>query len=280
MKKAEILLLLGTLVLLAFLWTPDKFLAEEGRNSLRVRGATTVTSLIQPWVPEFEAQYPSIQVVMYGSTHGEGLKALIDGNADVAMTARELSADERKAAERSGLNLEEKRLCYDAVAIIVNNANPVGELSLDELRNVFGGSYTNWNQLGGSDEPIVVVTLPSDSGMASFLSKDILRVPFSPKAIEARTPREVLPQVRSRKGSISFCRTDLALAESDAGRTKILAIKKDDKSAAIPLSKDTVAKGIFPIIRPLGFCYDPAKLQAGGKEFVEWCVKKYDQAAH
>jgi len=235
--------------------------------------------MIQPWVNEFQDKNAGFRVVLYGSTHGDGLKSVLDGTADVAMTARELSNDERRELDQKGLKLVEDKICNDAVAIIVNKENPVTELSLSQLRSAFGGSYANWSQLGGSDEPIVVVTLPADSGMASFLSKDVLQVPFAFNAIVERTPREVVPLVRARKGAISFCRTDLALAESaPSGRIKTLAIKKDDASAAVPLTKETVANGTFPIMRPLGLCYD-SRNPAAAKQFSEFCRIKYNQSS-
>jgi phosphate transport system substrate-binding protein len=279
MDKTKVAILILCLGLLVFFSSPPVSEAQESKPSLRVRGATTVASLVDPWVGEFEAKVPGVRVVVYGSTHGDGLRALLDGSADVAMTARGLSSDEQRTAERKGLKLVEHRICNDALAIIVNKENPVSELSLDQLSKVFGGSYTNWSQVGGADELIVVVTLPADSGMASFLSKDVLKTRFASTAIVEKAPREVVPLVQSRKGAISFCRTDLALKGSASNRIKTPAIKKDDTSAAVALTKGAVEDGTFPIIRPLGLCYDSANAPTAAKEFAEFCRMKHNHTS-
>jgi phosphate transport system substrate-binding protein len=235
--------------------------------------------MIQPWVSEFEAKRPEVRIVLYGSTHGDGLKCLLDGSADVAMVVKELSNQERQEAASRGLNLVEDKICNDALAIIVHKENPVAELSLDQLRAVFGGSYSNWNQVGGPNQPIEVITLPPDSGMASFLSKDVLKVPFAPHAILERAAREVVPLVQRKEGAISFCRTDLALKGSMSGLIKSLAIKKDDASAAVPLNKETIASGTFPIMRPVGLCYDSAKAPSAAKELGEFCRMKLKETS-
>ncbi len=254
--------------------------AQDNKATLRVRGATTVASMIQPWIQEFEAKNAGLQVVVYGSTHGDGLKSLGDGSADMAMTARELSNDERRDLEQKGMRVAEDKICNDALAIIVNHENPVNELSLDQLKGVFGGLFTNWRDVGGSDAPILVVTLPEDSGMASFLSRDVLKVPFASNAVVERAPREVVPLVRGRKGGISFCRTDLAIKESRSSKPiRILAIKKNNASEAVALTKETVANGTFPLMRPLGFCYDSSKNSGAAKLFSEFCGMKYKETS-
>jgi len=242
------------------------------KTVLKVRGATTVSSLISNWAKDFENGHSDTSVVLYGSTHGDGLRALLDREADIMMAARKLSESELLQAKNKNLDLKEAFLENDAVAIVVNADNPVNELSMDQLTRIFNGEYSNWKEVGGKDEAIIFLTLPPDSGMRSFLSKDVIKVPFTTKSIEEKSITRLLSMVRPRPGAITYCRTELALDGEATGNLKCLAIKKNSESPAIKLSEESVINGTFPISRALCLYYDGNNSLS--EEFSKFCVQK------
>jgi phosphate transport system substrate-binding protein len=247
--------------------------ASDGKTVV-VSGATTVASLVQEGVQEFEAKQPGVRIILQPSTHGQGFDALLGRNADVCMTARTLSENELGLARSKGVGISEELLKNDAVAIVANPANPLDALSIPKLAKVFSGEYTNWQDVGGADEPIQVIMTSPEGGMASFLSKTVFKRPFTENPHFEAFPRRVPLWVSAKKGAIGFCRTDLAFGLVREGKVKILAIRQTESSPAIPLSEETMKDGSYPIMRALGLCYDRARVSPYAKGFVEFCQKK------
>jgi len=271
----------GTVTLLALAallaWCTSGNLAtaqQPAKQPIVVNGATTVANLINPWLPEYEKAKPDTAVVVYGSTHGQGFKALLEKGADIAMLARKLSAEELRDAAAKGIKLQEVFLCNDAVAIVVNKENPVKELSIDQLKKIFSGEFTNWNQVGGANEPIAVVTLPPESGMRTYLMDGVLGVKLTSSAMQVSSIKMAQTLVHSRKGAIGYCRTELALQAAADGTMKPVAIKKTADAPAIPLTAETVDQGTFPIMRPLALCYNGATATERVRDFAAWCGDK------
>ncbi|MEW6350450.1 MAG: PstS family phosphate ABC transporter substrate-binding protein [Thermodesulfobacteriota bacterium] len=245
---------------------------ETEKPKIVIMGATTVAALIGQAVAEYQKTHPDVVLVVHGNTHGQGFRALLDRTADVAMLARALSDSERREAGEKGINLVEGSLGNDAIAIVVNPLNPVSELSLEQFRGIFGGTITNWKQVGGADEPIEVVTMPPDSAMRSFLTGSVTGGEITESAVQVRTIRQTIKLTESRKGAITYCRSQLVV---DGGpkeaNLKPLALRVTQDSPAIPLTEKTVRDGTFPIMRRLLMCYDRDRAAAHVKTFVEYC---------
>jgi len=105
-----------------------------------------------------------VTVALSGGGSGNGIKALIDGYADIAMSSRELRENEIKLAAGKNVRIVARPLAIDALCPIVNPANPVSGLSLAQLRGIFSGRITNWREVGGEDKPIAVVSRDTSSG--------------------------------------------------------------------------------------------------------------------
>ncbi len=250
-------------------------LADDGqRKSVTIQGATTVASLISPWATEYQEGKDEPSVVVYGSTHGRGLEALFNKQADLAMLAKKLSPEEKAKASEKGMKLEEVFLGNDAIPIIVNAANPVDELSFDQLRNIFTEQYKSWKDVGGPDEPIEVITLPSDSGMRQFLGKILLKGDFGPNSRVISSISLAPKIVQVRKGAISFCRQDLGTKEHANGTLKMIKVRRDSSSPAVMPTGDNVASGAYPLIRELLLAYDAQTVTENAKRFITFCLKK------
>ncbi|MGO9118741.1 MAG: substrate-binding domain-containing protein [Desulfomonilaceae bacterium] len=217
--------------------------------------------MIQPWIADFERDYPGKRVVLSASTHSRGFDSFLDGDTDIWMTGRALNADERDRAAKKKIGFSEVTLLMDGVAIIVNESNPVKALSLDQLANVFSGGITNWNQIGGSDAPIKLINVTPTSGLPDFLSQEVFKKPIDSKAKEIDPPKNVPMYVRSDPHSIGFCRSGLALFGME--KVKVIAISRTNDSSPTQLTKASMLDGSYPITRPLGLCYNQSNSKAG-----------------
>jgi phosphate transport system substrate-binding protein len=126
---------------------------------------------VQPRLEEIPEQYESFfgRQVMLSQTHGAFMN-LIDGNADIILTHRTISPDEKVHANSIGVTLIEKSIALDAFDFIVNKNNPVKSLTVNQIQKIYTGEITNWAQVGGENMRIKVFTRPRNSG-----SEEVMR---------------------------------------------------------------------------------------------------------
>lgn len=128
---------------------------DEGK--LDIVGSTSVTMLAEELAKEYsEKNNVKIDVQGVGST--AGVNSTIDGTADIGMSSRNLKDDEKK----QGIN--EHIIAYDGIVVGVHPNNPVDDLDIDSIKAIFSGEITNWKEVGGEDEEILVVTREEGSG--------------------------------------------------------------------------------------------------------------------
>jgi len=135
---------------------------------LRYAGATTLQRFFMPEVGRIFTSDTAIKVNIEGGNTGPGIKALLKGDVDMAGAGRLLTDAEKQQG------LVEHFLGWDVLAVIVHEDNPLEDLSREQLQGIFSGELTHWQQVGGADKPIVVVTSPKGSGMRNAVKNLIL----------------------------------------------------------------------------------------------------------
>jgi phosphate transport system substrate-binding protein len=119
-------------------------------------------------------------------THGAFMN-LIDGNADIILTHRTISPDEKIHADEVGVTLKETPVAMDAFVFVVNKDNPVKSLTVEQVQKIYTGEITNWAQVGGNNENMKVYTRPRNSGseevMRELVMKDLEMADFPESSI-------------------------------------------------------------------------------------------------
>jgi len=158
---------------------------EESLTSGRIRGviASEAFRLVSDQVTAFEALYPRASISVESGTSRSAVAALFAAECDVIAITRELTAVERSAAVAGGLEVEGYRFARSAVVVIVHPSNPIENLALDELRRVYGGELSRWNDLSGIPGTIHPISHPPASDVAEFFVEEVL----GGEAIRART---------------------------------------------------------------------------------------------
>ena len=167
MKKIVLIALIMASLTLAFAAKKDK--------QLTCSGSTTVLPIAQAAAEAFMAKYPGTNVSVRGGGSGVGAAALIAGSVDIANTSRAFKSKELMQAKGKGVNPVAYFVANDGIAIIVNQANPLKNLSLKQLQQIYTGKISNWNQLGGSNLPIVVVSRDVASGTFEVFNDKALK---------------------------------------------------------------------------------------------------------
>jgi len=124
---------------------------------------------MQEFMNKVSYSYQDVKIDVYGIDTGNGIAALLQGDCDVAMAARPITAEE--LAEGADLGIEEILIGKDAIMIFVHVSNPVDGLTLEQLKGVYTGEITNWSELGGADLEIVPFSRDQVSGTANMFQE-------------------------------------------------------------------------------------------------------------
>ncbi|WP_214041334.1 phosphate ABC transporter substrate-binding protein [Methanoculleus sp.] len=214
---------------------------EQDQNSISVSGSTTVLPIAQRAAEEFQNMNPDVEVLVSGGGSSVGVQAVGEGTADIGMVSRELKPEE----EQQYPDLVETTIASDGIAVIVNPANTVENLTLSEARGIYNGTYTNWNEVGGSDEQIVVVGRDSASGTREFFSEAVMEgEDFVNTQLEVNSNGAMQQTVAQTPGAIGY----VGLGYVDE---TVKALNLTVNGTSLAPNQETVTSGEYPLARDL-----------------------------
>ncbi len=139
-----------------------------------IRGSSTVLPIAIK-ASEMYANKYGTSFSVTGTGSGDGIAALMSGLCDIAMSSRSIQREEIEVARKKNIDLDEEIIGYDMIVLIVHPGNPVKNLSIEQIRAIFSGHITNWEEVGGKPMNIVVASRDSSSGTQSVFSRRIIR---------------------------------------------------------------------------------------------------------
>jgi phosphate transport system substrate-binding protein len=217
--------------------------------------------------------HPDVRISVTGGGSGTGIAALINGTVDIANASREMKAEEIAAAQANGITPVEHPVARDAIAIVVNPANPVRELTLQQLSDIYVGRIRNWREVGGDTRPIVLLSRESNSGTYVYFLENVVRLGnakntllFSPDTLLMPSSEGISAEVRQNPNAIGY--DGLGYVTSDQ---KVLAVAKARDSPYVLPGVDTVNDGSYPISRPL-YMYTAGEPTGHIKDYLDWIV--------
>ena len=251
--------------------------ASELVGSIKVIGSNTVTPISSVWAEEFMKKNPRTSIAVSGPGSGVGIAALIDGTTDICQASRPMSQAEIDKAKANGRTPVEFIIAYDGLAIVVNPSNPVNELTMEQLSNIYQGKITNWKDVGGKDLPIVALSRDSNSGTHVFFKEHVVQM----KDKKAEYGEKVLFLPSTEAGVTETAKNERAIFYAGLGYVskdvKVLGVKKDAASPAVQPSIKTVHDNSYPVSRPL-FFYTPGQPSGVVKAFIDYAKSKEGQA--
>ena len=207
--------------------------AKDITGTVTMAGSTSMEKLANSLKEAFGAKYPGISVTAEFTGSSAGIESLEAGSVDIGNSSRELSDDEKSQG------IVEKVVAIDGIAVITDTANDVTKISSDDLAKVYTGEITNWKELGGQDEAIVVVGREAASGTRGAF-EELLDIKDKCKyANELDSTGAVLAKVASTPGSIGYISLDV-LDDS------VSALAIDDVEA----TEDNIVAGKYKLSRP------------------------------
>jgi len=148
--------------------------AAQAGDSITITGSTTVLPIAQKAAEVYMKKNPGVRISVAGTGSGDGIKAVIDGTANIGDSSRDMKAKEIKLAKEKGVTPKKFTVALDCIVPVVNPVNPVKDLSLEQLKGIYTGKIKNWKDVGGNDKPIVVISRDSSSGTFEVWNKMVL----------------------------------------------------------------------------------------------------------
>ena len=171
-------------------------------GSISMVGSTSMEKLANALSEAFMEEYPEVTVTAEFVGSGAGIEAVTNGTADIGNSSRSLK-DEEKAA-----GVVENVVAIDGIAVCVDPANEVADLTKEQLTNIYNGTVTNWKEVGGADEPIIVIGREAGSGTRGAFEELVDLKDACKYANELDSTGAVIAKVASTPGAIGYASLD------------------------------------------------------------------------
>jgi phosphate transport system substrate-binding protein len=237
------------------------------RASITIKGSDTMVKLSQRWAEVYRQTNPDAMIQVTGGGSGTGLAALLNGATDIAQSSRPMKPEERADFRgKFGRDVVEVKVALDAVAAYVHHQNPITEISVPEMRDVYTGRVTDWKELGGAPGRIILYSRENNSGTYEYFKEHVMaKADFAAQTQTLSGTSAVINAVSKDRLGIGYGGIGYA-----AG-VKILPVKKGASSPAVAPTAENVENGTYPISRDLYF-YLPAAPQGEVKKFIDWAL--------
>lgn len=229
---------------------------EELSGIVNTNGSTSMSDVIMALTEGFEEINDGVTVNYTGSGSGSGIEGVLAGSCDLGLSSRALTDDEKAAGA------VENVVAKDGVAVIVNPENPVSDLTLEQIAQIFTGEITNWSELGGADAEIAVFGRESGSGTRGAFEEIVDIEDACVYTNEYSSTGDVVGNVASNPNAIGY-------ASLSAVDESVVAVAVDGVSP----SEDTVRDGSYAIQRPFVIVtVEGVELSAQAQAFLDYAM--------
>lgn len=243
------------------------------QRNVSVKGSDTLVILGQRWAEVFMQKNAGISVQVTGGGTGTGIAALINGTTDVCEASRPMRDSEKANVKaRRGKDVVELPVAVDGLAVYVNEANPISELSLKQLKAIYTGAVKNWKEVGGKDERIILYSRENSSGTYVYFKEHVLEnADYFPTA-------QTLPGTAAVINAVARDARGIGYGGIAYGKgIKHLRVKKDDNSPGVEPTLENVLAAKYPISRYL-YWYFAGQPTGDLKKLAEWVVSQDGQS--
>lgn len=245
---------------------------------MQIKGSDTIVNLVQVWAEKFSQINDGINVGVTGGGTGTGFAALLNNTCDIAMASRQVEENEINLAERQNITYKEFIVGLDGLAVLVNKNNPVNDLTMEQLRDIFMAKITNWEEVGGENRPIVLLSRESNSGTHMFFKETVIRLndinskdEFSPKALLMPSSQAIVDEIYQNPNAIGYAGIGFM-----NNQTKAISVSAQNSTEYFYPTIENVMYGKYPISRPL-YLYTNGEPKGIVKDFIDYALSEQGQ---
>ncbi len=211
---------------------------QRSKAGITVAGSTSVEPFAELLAEEYMSQHPGSHIYVQGGGSTAGIEAAMTHAANIGMSSRSLIDNEKK--------LYAVTIAKDAIAVIVHPTNPIENLSLEQVRDIFSGRAENWKKVGGAHHPIDVITREEGSGTRESFQKFVMgKEDITLGALVQDSNGAVRQVVATDRNAIGYI--SLGLVNDEVKALKI---------AAVEPNLINVYNGRYTLVRPFLFVFD------------------------
>jgi phosphate transport system substrate-binding protein len=246
-------------------------------------GSDTMVNLAIAWADAYSKTDPTVSVEVNGGGSGQGVAALINGSCEIANCSRKFEDKEIAdfTAKHPGKEPKEFMVGYDALSVFVHKDNPMTEISLEELQQLYmkDGKITKWSELGVSNIPgakgdeVILVSRQNNSGTYHYFREAIVGKKNEMRlgTVDMNGSKDVVDLIGKTPNAIGF--SGMGYATPAVKHLKIC--KKKGEKAVEPTIATTLDKS-YPIARPM-FMYTAGEPSPVIKKYLDWIISDAGQ---
>jgi phosphate transport system substrate-binding protein len=232
-----------------------------------VKGSDTMVILGQRWAEAYMKEQPGVIIQVTGGGSGTGIAALINGGTEICEASRPMKESEKQLVrKRHGKDVKEIPVALDGIAIYAHQSCPVQSLTQGQIKAIYTGQVSNWRDLGGNDQKIVVYSRENNSGTYLFFKEHVLENEDFGRDVQT------LPGTAAVVNAVSKDPASIGYGGAAyASGIREVPIRRDEKSEAITPSLETVQNGLYPLSRNLYF-YTVGEPAGDVRAFIDWVL--------
>jgi phosphate transport system substrate-binding protein len=237
-------------------------------------GSDTLVNLALAWAERYMTVNPDVRIAVTGGGSGTGIASLINGTVQIANASREMSREEIAQARKNGIDPVRFTVALDAIAVIENPANPVRDLTLRQISDMYTGKITRWASVRGNQRPIVLLSRESNSGTYVYFLDQVVRLGdsknkalFSPETLLMPSSEGIGSEVRQNPNAIGYDGLGYVTADQ-----QMVAVARTDAGPYVLPSARSVLDSSYPISRPL-YMYTSGEPSGEVKGYLDWIMK-------
>jgi phosphate transport system substrate-binding protein len=226
----------------------------------------------QRWAESYMAAHPGMVIQVTGGGSGTGIAALINGTTDICQSSRPIKPEEsEQVQQRFGNPVEEIVVAKDGLAVYVHESNGVGELTLEQIRDIYTGKTTDWRDLGGEPGRITVYGRENNSGTYVYFKEHVL------KEADFAASVQTLPGTAAVVNAVAQDKTGIGYGGAAYAKgVKEIAVKTDAQTPGVLPRLESIRDKSYPISRDLYF-YLRKKPEGAIKAFLDYVLSPEGQ---
>jgi phosphate transport system substrate-binding protein len=238
-----------------------------GEEKITVKGSDTMVIIAQRWAEKYMMAHPDVSIQVTGGGSGTGISALINGTTDICNASRPMKPSERdKLKQRFGTLGVEIKSARDGLSVYLNEENPVSELTLQQLRDIYTAKITNWKQVGGPSQKIILYGRENNSGTYVYFKDNVLL------GDDYASGMQSMPGTAGVVNAVARDKFGIGYGGAAYGKgIKEVKVRADASTPAYAPTLENIKAGTYPISRFL-FMYVKNRPTGALKAYIDWIL--------
>ena len=264
MFKKRLIAIIGTIFIGATAMVGCNSGGSEAKstNSVSISGSTSVGPVMEAEAEAFKTKKPDVSIEINQIGSSAGIKNAMEGVSEIGMASRDLKGEEKQAG------LKEVEIAYDGIALITHKNNPVKDLTLAQIKDIYTGKITNWKELGGNDAPIVVVSREDGSG-----TRDAFQEIVGYKSEELKTDAMISNGNGGLKETVIGNENAIGFVSFEYLDDKVNIVNVEN----VEPKADLVKSGEYKISRPFLLATKEGNLSENGQKLIDFILSDEGQ---